>query len=193
MACYLVLPFQAYAHVTVRSRWSLSLDHCDMRRSVAPIATDLAPRHHVHMEVRSILTGDHAVVLNQVKPVGVVCLHKGIGHPADSMNHGDCLFIREIWESWGMTPRNNENLPDFKLSPVHECKCHVGLFDSCYMRAAFNDLAKIAGITWNRGLTSIGAPGSAWNFDGHDSTLIFRVSPNPPMDRDGRREDSGRG
>ena len=147
MACNFVLSFQAYAHIAVRSCWSLPLYHRDVRRSVSPIATKHAPRHDVHMKVRSILTGDHAVVLNQVKPIGVVCLHKGIGHPADSMNHGDCLFVREVEKSWGMTPRNNENLPDFKLIPVHECECHLGLLNNTVICAASDDFAKIAWVT----------------------------------------------
>ena len=125
-----VLSFQAYAHITSRTCRSLSLQYRNVRRAVSPFAAELAPRRHVHVKMRGVLTGDHSVVLNQVKPIGVVCLHNGIGHPADSMNDGDGLFVREVEKSRGMTPGNYVDLPELKLSPVHECECRLALLDN---------------------------------------------------------------
>ena len=87
----------------------------------------------MHMEVRSNLTSNHAVVLNQVKAIGVVCTHKCFGGPADSMNYGHCLFIGEIEKSRGMRSWNYVDLPKLKLSPVHECEGHLSLFDDAFI------------------------------------------------------------
>ena len=57
-------------------------------------------------------------------------MHKGTGNPADSMNHGDRLFIGEVEKSWGMTPGNNVNLPELKLRPVHQRERHLSLFNN---------------------------------------------------------------
>ncbi len=58
----------------------------------------------MHMEVRGVLAGNHAVVLNQIEPIGVVCPEKGIGSPADGMDHGGGLLVREVEQSGGVTP-----------------------------------------------------------------------------------------
>ena len=64
MARNRILFFQAYDHIAVRFYWSLPLQNRYVRRPAPPVATDLAPRHDVHMKMRNLLTSDDAVVLN---------------------------------------------------------------------------------------------------------------------------------
>ena len=119
MACDLVLSFQAYEDITDRFCRCLPLQDRYVSGHISPIAADLSARHDVHMEMRSDLSGDHAVVLNKVEPFRVVCSHEGIGSPANSAKYRDCLLIRQVEESWGVTPGNNVNLPELELAPVH--------------------------------------------------------------------------
>ena len=101
----LVFAFQAHEYVTICFHGHLAFNNSYMWRSATPIAADFATRDNVHVKVRGLLTCNDTVVLNQVKPIGVVCEHKCIGGSADSMNYGVCLFICEVEKSWGMTPK----------------------------------------------------------------------------------------
>ena len=70
MLCDLVFAFQAHEYVTICFHGHLALDNCYMWRSAAPIAADFATWHHMHVNVRGVLTGNDTVVLNQVFPSG---------------------------------------------------------------------------------------------------------------------------
>ena len=67
-----------------------------MGRTASPIAAGFPARHNVHMKMRDALTSNHAVVLNQVEPVGVVSPDEGVGSPAGGTHHSGRLFIREV-------------------------------------------------------------------------------------------------
>ena len=94
-----------------------------MWRTVSPIAADFAPRHHVHMKMRCALSGNHAIFLNEVEPIRVVCSNNGIGGPVDSMNYSDRLFIRKVEQGGSVASRDDVDLPQLKLGPIYECEC----------------------------------------------------------------------
>lgn len=71
---YFVLPFEGNKNISARFGRLLTFQNRDMRRSVAPIRVNLASGHYMHMEVRSFLSGDNSVVLDEIQAIGVVCL-----------------------------------------------------------------------------------------------------------------------
>ena len=94
---------QADDHGAAMLRRPLPLYGCDVGRTASPIATDFAARHNVHTKMRDALTSNHAVVLNQVEPVGVKWPHKGIGDPTDGMQLRKWSSRRsetDIWRPW---------------------------------------------------------------------------------------------
>ena len=175
MGCDLALSFQAYKHIAARLCWSLPLDGSYVRRPVSPVAADFATRHDMHVEMRCGLTGNYAVVLDQVKPIWVVCSHKGISDSADRVHDGDRIVVRQVERRRSVAPGENQDLPMLKLGWVNQGHGLVGLLNSNLLLATGDDFTSKAG--------SVGRRSSSWRdsgpggyLDWHGSTPIYRIS-----------------
>ncbi len=149
----------------------------------------------MHVKVRCLLTGDYAVVLDEVQPFGIIRLKKGVGGPSDGVHHRDCFFIGQVEKSRSITSGGNVDLSQLELTPVHERKRLLGLLDVALVRAARNDLAQIAGVSRDRGLAPIGAAGTGGNLN-RNCVAPFRCfltgsaqrfELHPPFDPRGQR------
>ena len=145
-----ILAFEADHHVVRRTSRFLPFELCDMRRAVAPVATDPATGDDVHVEVWRALPRDDAVVLNEIHALGVVCTDEGLGYSAGGLHDGHGLVVRQVEQSRGVTAGTNQDLAYFELLEVDHSHGLFGLLDDPLVLTSGNCLAQEAWIFWLR-------------------------------------------
>ena len=119
-------------------------------RPVSPIAAHSSPGDDVHVEVWCVLSCNDTVILNEIQAFRIVRSDESVGHPSHGPHDGDCLVVRQIKESWGVTSGDDVDLPMLKLLPVDHCHSLLGLLDDSLVLASGNCLAQETWIVRSR-------------------------------------------
>ena len=91
------------------------------------LPTHSSPGDDVHVEVWCVLSCNDTVILNEIQAFRIVRSDESVGHPSHGPHDGDCLVVRQIKESWGVTSGDDVDLPMLKLLPVDRCHSLLGL------------------------------------------------------------------
>ena len=146
----LILTFEADGNIMRRPSRFFPLECRDMWRPVTPVAAHPATGDDVHVEVRGVLSCYDSVILNEIQSFRIVRSDESVGHPSHGPYDSDCLFVRQIKESWGVTSGDDVDLAMLKLFPVDHCQSLLGLLDDPLVLASGNCLAQEAWIAKSR-------------------------------------------
>ena len=142
----LVLAFEANSHIMRRFRRFFPFEYRNVWRPVSSIAAHSSPGDDVHVEVWCVLSCNDTVILNEIQAFRIVRSDESVGHPSHGPHYGDCLVVRHIKESWGVTSGDDVDLPMLKLLPVDHCHSLLRFLDDSLALTSGNCLAKKARI-----------------------------------------------
>ena len=114
------------------------------------LPTHSSPGDDVHVEVWCVLSCNDTVILNEIQAFRIVRSDESVGHPSHGPHDGDCLVVRQIKESWGVTSGDDVDLPMLKLLPVDRCHSLLGLLDDPLVLASGNCLAQETWVVRSR-------------------------------------------